>query len=56
MIILTLLANHVNLNRDWSINMPKDKTETYQKIIPCAKREFLAKGFEKASRAILHSQ
>ncbi|MGD8449067.1 MAG: TetR/AcrR family transcriptional regulator [Desulfobacterales bacterium] len=29
--------------------MPKDKTETYQKIIPCAKREFLAKGFEKAS-------
>jgi TetR/AcrR family transcriptional regulator len=33
--------------------MPKDKTETYQKIIPCAKREFLEKGFEKASmRAI----
>jgi TetR/AcrR family transcriptional regulator len=29
--------------------MPKDKSETYQKIIPCAKREFLAKGFEKAS-------
>jgi TetR/AcrR family transcriptional regulator len=29
--------------------MPKDKTETYQKIIPCAKREFLTKGFEKAS-------
>jgi TetR/AcrR family transcriptional regulator len=29
--------------------MPKDKSETYQKILPCAKREFLAKGFEKAS-------
>lgn len=29
--------------------MPKDKTETYHKIIPCAKREFLEKGFEKAS-------
>jgi hypothetical protein len=27
--------------------MPKDKTETYQKIISCAKRKFLAKGFEK---------
>ncbi|HBE78057.1 MAG TPA: TetR/AcrR family transcriptional regulator [Firmicutes bacterium] len=33
--------------------MPKDKAETYQRIIPCAKREFLEKGFEKASmRAI----
>ena len=29
--------------------MPKDKTGTYQKIIPCAKKEFLEKGFEKAS-------
>ena len=29
--------------------MPKDKTETYNKIIPIAKQEFLEKGFEKAS-------
>ncbi|KUO77233.1 MAG: TetR family transcriptional regulator [Clostridia bacterium BRH_c25] len=29
--------------------MPKDKTKTYQRIIPCAKKEFLDKGFEKAS-------
>lgn len=29
--------------------MPKDKSETYKKIIPCAKKEFLSKGFEKAS-------
>ena len=29
--------------------MPKDKSETYKKIIPAAKREFLNKGFEKAS-------
>lgn len=29
--------------------MPRDKTETYQKIIPAAKEEFLEKGFEQAS-------
>ena len=29
--------------------MPRDKTETYQKIIPAAKAEFLKKGFEQAS-------
>ena len=29
--------------------MPKDKTGTLEKIIPCAKKEFLAKGFERAS-------
>ena len=29
--------------------MPKDKTETLEKIIPCAKKEFLEKGFERAS-------
>lgn len=29
--------------------MPKDKKETYQRIIPAAKKEFLEKGFEKAS-------
>ncbi|MFT3983566.1 MAG: TetR/AcrR family transcriptional regulator [Lachnospiraceae bacterium] len=33
--------------------MPKDKSDTLKRIIPCAKREFLAKGFERASlRAI----
>ncbi len=33
--------------------MPKDKSDTYHKIIPAAKKEFLEKGFEKASmRAI----
>lgn len=29
--------------------MPKDKTETYQKILPAAMAEFLEKGFEKAT-------
>lgn len=29
--------------------MPKDKTETYIKILPAAKEEFLEKGFEQAS-------
>ena len=29
--------------------MPKDKTGTLEKIIPCAKKEFLDKGFERAS-------
>jgi AcrR family transcriptional regulator len=29
--------------------MPRDKTETHEKIIPCAEKEFLDKGFEKAS-------
>lgn len=29
--------------------MPKDKTATRQKLIPCIKAEFLEKGFEKAS-------
>lgn len=29
--------------------MPKDKTDTYQKIIPAAKTEFMEKGFEQAS-------
>lgn len=29
--------------------MPKDKTETYHKIMPAAKKEFLEKGFEKAT-------
>ena len=29
--------------------MPKDKSETLEKIIPCAKKEFLDKGFERAS-------
>ena len=29
--------------------MPKDKTETLERIIPCAKKEFLDKGFERAS-------
>lgn len=29
--------------------MPKDKTRTLEKIIPCAKKEFLDKGFERAS-------
>lgn len=29
--------------------MPKDKTETHQKIIPAAREEFLEKGFEQAS-------
>jgi TetR/AcrR family transcriptional regulator len=33
--------------------MPKDKTQTYLKIIPCAKKEFLAKGFEKASLRVI---
>lgn len=26
--------------------MPKDKSETYQRIVPAAKSEFLSKGFE----------
>lgn len=29
--------------------MPKEKSGTLEKIIPCAKREFLDKGFERAS-------
>lgn len=29
--------------------MPKDKSLTLEKIIPCAKKEFLDKGFERAS-------
>lgn len=29
--------------------MPRDKTQTYQKIIPAAKAEFLERGFEQAS-------
>lgn len=29
--------------------MPKDKTGTYEKILPAAKEEFLEKGFEQAS-------
>ncbi len=29
--------------------MPRDKTDTYNRLIPCMKAEFLEKGFEKAS-------
>lgn len=29
--------------------MPRDKTASHQKIVPAAKKEFLEKGFEKAS-------
>lgn len=29
--------------------MPKDKTETHEKILPAARKEFLEKGFEKAT-------
>ena len=29
--------------------MPKDKTDTYNRLMPCIKAEFLEKGFEKAS-------
>lgn len=29
--------------------MPRDKTETYEKILPAAREEFLEKGFEQAS-------
>ena len=29
--------------------MPRDGTETYEKILPAAKEEFLEKGFEQAS-------
>ena len=29
--------------------MPKDKTETHERIIPAAMRFFLEKGFEKAT-------
>lgn len=29
--------------------MPRDKTETHEKILPAAKEEFLEKGFEQAS-------
>lgn len=33
--------------------MPKDKTGTLEKIIPCAKKEFLDKGFERASMRVI---
>jgi TetR/AcrR family transcriptional regulator len=36
--------------------MPKDKTRTYQKIISCAKKEFLDKGFEKASLRVIAAE
>lgn len=42
-----MLANTVYLER--IDEMPKDKTRTLEKIIPCAKKEFLDKGFERAS-------
>ena len=29
--------------------MPKSKTETYERILPAAREEFLEKGFEQAS-------
>lgn len=36
--------------------MPKDKTETHQKILPAAKQEFLEKGFEQASMRSIASK
>lgn len=36
--------------------MPKDKSETYKKILPAAKKEFLSKGFEKASMRAIASE
>jgi AcrR family transcriptional regulator len=36
--------------------MPKDKSDTYKKIIPAAKKEFLSKGFEKASMRTIASE
>ena len=40
-----MLANIVN----GGVHMPRDKTETHEKIIPAAMAEFLEYGFEKAS-------
>jgi len=36
--------------------MPKDKSDTYNRIIPVAKKEFLSKGFEKASMRAIASE
>jgi AcrR family transcriptional regulator len=33
--------------------MPRDKSETHKKILPCIKKEFLEKGFEKASLNVI---
>ncbi|WP_413815488.1 TetR/AcrR family transcriptional regulator, partial [Christensenella hongkongensis] len=46
--MLIVLANGVRKNKRRLV-MPKDKTETYHKIIRAAKAEFLEKGFEQAS-------
>jgi len=47
-----MFANDV-LYRRQVITIPKDKTDTFNKLMPCIKAEFLEKGFEKASiRAI----
>ena len=36
--------------------MPKDKSETYHRIIPAAKKEFMEKGFERASLRSIASE
>ncbi|MGL6200515.1 MAG: TetR/AcrR family transcriptional regulator [Lachnospiraceae bacterium] len=47
-----MFANNVLYKRQ-VITIPKDKTDTFNKLMPCIKAEFLEKGFEKASiRAI----
>jgi AcrR family transcriptional regulator len=33
--------------------MPRDKSETHKRILPCIKKEFLEKGYEKASLNII---
>lgn len=32
--------------------MPRDKTDTHNKLLPCIKQEFLEHGYEKASMQI----
>ena len=36
--------------------MPKDKTETHERILPVARKIFLEKGFEKASMRDIASE
>lgn len=48
-----MLAINDNIIRKERISTPRDKSASYERIIPAARKEFLEKGYEKASiRAI----
>ena len=43
------MTANVDYYKYWKGTMPKDKTESHNKLIPAAREEFLSKGFQNAS-------